>query len=153
MATGSETFETTLSAIGNNTGIEVPPEVIDALGAGQRPPVIVNVNGYEYLSTVAVMGGKSLIGVSAAIRKATGLQGGDPITVALTLNTAPRAVDVPSDLQDAFSKNPAAEQFFGTLSNSLQRYHIDNINGAKTDETRARRVAKAVELFLAGKQR
>ncbi|HEX3090631.1 MAG TPA: DUF1905 domain-containing protein, partial [Ilumatobacteraceae bacterium] len=84
MATGSEMFETTLSAIGNNTGIEVPPEVIDALGAGQRPPVIVNVNGYEYLSTVAVMGGKSLIGVSAAIRKATGLQGGDPITVALT---------------------------------------------------------------------
>ena len=81
------------------------------------------------------------------------MQGGDPITVALTLNTAPRAVDVPSDLQDTFSKNPAAEQFFGTLSNSLQRYHIDNINGAKTDETRARRVAKAVELFLAGKQR
>ena len=153
MATGSVTFETTLSSMGNNTGIEVPPEVIDALGSGKRPPVIVSVNGYEYHNTVAVMGGKSLISVSAAIRKATGLKGGDPITVTLTLNSAPRDVDVPADLREAFRDSPAAEQFFGTLSNSIQRYHIDNINGAKTNETRVRRVAKAIELFLAGKPR
>ena len=153
MAAGSVTFETTLSAFGNNTGIEVPPEVIDQLAAGKRPAVVVNVNGYEYRNTVAVMGGKFLVGVSSAIRKSTGLKGGDPITVTLTVNNAPRAVDVPTDLQKAFSDNPAAGQFFGTLSNSVQRYHIDNINGAKTDETRARRVAKAIELFLAGKQR
>jgi hypothetical protein len=153
MAAKSVTFETTLSALGNNTGIEVPPEVIDELAAGKRPAVIVRVNGYEYLNSVGVMGGKSLVSVSAAIRKATGLKGGDPITVTLTLNEAPRSVDVPTDLQEAFTANPTAGQFFGALSNSLQRYHIDNINGAKTDETRARRVAKSIDLFLAGKQR
>jgi hypothetical protein len=153
MAAGSVTFETTLSAFGNNTGIEVPPEVIDQLAAGKRPAVVVNVNGYEYRNTVGVMGGKSLVSVSSAVRKATGLKGGDPITVTLTVNNAPRVVDVPTDLQKGFSDNPVAGQFFGTLSNSVQRYHIDNINGAKTDETRARRVAKAIELFLAGKQR
>ncbi|MCU1395031.1 MAG: hypothetical protein JWM34_3459 [Ilumatobacteraceae bacterium] len=147
------TFDTTLSAFGNNTGIEVPPAVIEALGAGKRPAVLVNVNGYEYSTTIGVMAGKSLVSVSAAIRKATGLQGGDPISVTLTVADEPRTVTVPEDLERALAADPAAARFFAGLSNSLQRYHIDNINGAKTDETRARRVAKAIELFLAGKQR
>jgi len=153
MAGSTATFQTTLSAIGNNTGIEVPPEVIASLGAGKRPAVLVNVNGYEYPSTVGVMGGKALVSVSAAVRKATGLKGHDPITVTLTVADQPRTVDVPADLQLAFAASPGSREFFDSLSNSLQRYHIDNINGAKTDETRSRRVAKAIALFLAGKQR
>src|SRR3954465_14231783 len=68
----SATFETTVAATGNNTGIEVPPEVIEQLGAGKRPPVLVDVNGYQYRSTAAVMGGRHLIGISAAVRAATG---------------------------------------------------------------------------------
>ena len=153
MVAASVTFETTLSAFGNNTGIEVPPEAITALGSGKRPAVLVNVNGYEYRNTVGVMGGKALLSVSAAVRKETGLRGGDPITVTLTAADAPRSVDVPPDLAAAFAANPSARDFFATLSNSLQRYHVDNINGAKTDETRSRRVAKTIELLLAGKQR
>jgi hypothetical protein len=73
--TRSATFETTVAASGNNTGIVVPDEAIERLGAGHRPPVLVDVNGYEYRNMVAVMGGKHMIGISAAIRKATGLQG------------------------------------------------------------------------------
>jgi hypothetical protein len=153
MAAASITFETTLSAFGNNTGIEVPTEAITRLGAGKRPAVLVDVNGYRYRSTVGVMGGRALVSVSAAIREATGLKGGDAITVTLTVADTPRAVDVPADLQRAFKANPKAREFFGTLSNSVQRYHVDTINSAKTDETRARRVAKAIELFLAGRQR
>ncbi len=34
-------FETTLSQMGNNTGIEVPAEVLDALGGGKRAAVVV----------------------------------------------------------------------------------------------------------------
>jgi hypothetical protein len=153
MAAESVTFETTLSAIGNNTGIEVPAAVIAKLGSGKRPAVLVNVNGYEYRSTPGIMGGKTMVGVSAAIRKETGLKGGDPITVTLTVADAHRTVEVAAELQTAFEANPAAAEFFGKLANSLQRYHVDNINAAKTDETRARRVSKAIELFLAGKQR
>lgn len=147
------TFETTLSAFGNNTGIEVPADAIEALGGGRRPPVLVNVNGHEFRTTVGAMGGKSLVSVSAAIRKETGLHGGDPVKVTLTISDAPRAIDVPADVHEALRAEPKALEFFGRLSNSLQRYHLDNINAAKTDETRARRIAKAVELFLAGKQR
>src|SRR3954463_15115213 len=147
----SATFETTVAAAGNNTGIVVPDAVVAALGAGKRPPVLVEVNGYQYRSTVAVMGGKHMIGISAAIRKDTGLQGGDPIRVTLTLADSPREVNVPEDLNAALAADQTAAAFFATLSNSLQRYHVDNINAAKSAETRQRRLDKAVALFPDGK--
>ena len=149
----SASFKTTLSAMGNNTGIEVPEDVIAALGAGKRPPVLVNVNGYQYQNTVGVMGGKHLVSVSAAVRAATGLKGGDPVEVTLTVADKPRSAQIPPDFRAALDADKAALAFFGTLSNSMQRFHIDNINGAKTDETRQRRIEKAVSLFLEGKQR
>ena len=149
----SATFETTVAATGNNTGIVVPPEVIDQLGAGKRPPVLVDVNGYEYRSTAAVMGGQHMIGISAAVRAATGLKGGDPIRVVLTVADTPREVDVPADFAAALAAEEGTTGFFERLSNSLQRYHVDLINGARTDETRQRRIEKAVALFREGKQR
>lgn len=153
MPTETVTFETTLSAFGNNTGIEVPPELIERLGAGKRPAVVVDLNGHQYCNTIGVMGGKYLISVSAAIRKETGLAGGDPVQVCLTLADGPRPVAVPDDLRAALDANPVAREFFGGLSNSLQRYHVDNLNAAKTDATRERRLNKALGLFLAGKPR
>jgi hypothetical protein len=147
------TFETTLTASGNNTGIVVPDDVMERLGRGKRPPVLVTVNGYEYRSTVAVMGGRYLISLSAAVRAATGLKGGDPISVVLTVADTPREVEVPADFAAAMEQQEPARQFFDGLSSSLQRYHVDNVNAAKAPETRQRRIDKSVGLFLAGKQR
>ena len=147
------TFETTLSASGNNTGIVVPDDVIERLGRGKRPPVLVTVNDYEYRSTVAVMGGQHLIGLSAAVRTATGLKGGDPISVTLQVAETPREVEVPADFAAAMKQQEPARQFFDRLSNSMQRYHVENINAARAPETRQRRIDKSVALFLAGKQR
>jgi Bacteriocin-protection, YdeI or OmpD-Associated/Domain of unknown function (DUF1905) len=151
--TSSIAFDTTVTASGNNTGIVVPDDLIESLGAGRRPAVVVNVNGYEYRYTVAVMGGKQMIGISAAIRKETGLKGGDPIHVTLTLAEGPREVQVPDDFAAALSADTDAAAFFARLSNSLQRYHVGNINGAKTAETRQRRIGKAISLFREGKKR
>jgi hypothetical protein len=151
--TPSVTFDTTVAATGNNTGIVVPDEMIERLGAGRRPAVVVNVNGYEYRNTVGVMGGRHLISISAAVRKATGLQAGDPIHVVLTLADGPREVTVPDDLADALSADPTAGAFFAQLSNSLRRHHVDSINAAKTAETRQRRIGNAISLFRQGKQR
>ena len=78
---GSVTFQTTVAVTGNNTGLVVPGEVIEKLRAGKRPAVVVDLDGYEYCNTVGVMGGKHMISISAAVRKATGLKGGDPVTV------------------------------------------------------------------------
>ena len=149
----SVTFESTLLAFGNNTGIEVPVEAIDRLGAGKRPAVSVDMNGFVFRTTVGVMAGKHLVPVSAAIRKDAGVKGGDPLRVTLTVETTPREVSVPADFAAALAAAPEAGAFFTRLSNSLQRFHIDNINDAKSDDTRRRRIEKAVALFLDGKQR
>ena len=66
------------------TGIQVPEEVVEALGAGRRPAVKVTVNGYTYRSTVAVMGGACMISLSAEHRAA----GGEEVEVNLELDTA-----------------------------------------------------------------
>jgi Bacteriocin-protection, YdeI or OmpD-Associated/Domain of unknown function (DUF1905) len=153
VAPKSASFKSALSSFGNNTGIEVPADLIEKLGAGKRPAVIVNVNGYEYRSTVGVMGGKHLISVSAAVRKETGLEGGDPIRVKLTIADEPGTVDAPPDFAAAMKASKGTRAFFDSLSNSLQRYHVDNINGTRNAETRKRRIEKAVSLFSAGKQR
>jgi hypothetical protein len=148
-------FRTTLhQAEGKNaTGILIPAAAIDKLGRGKRPPVRVTINGYQYRTTVGVMGGQAMVGVSAAIRKATGLAAGDEIDVELVVDDTPRAVDIPPDFASALAAHPGLTDFFNDLSNSLQRYHIDNISGAKAEETRQRRIDKAVALFRAGKKR
>lgn len=149
----SVTFATTLAGSGGKTGIVVPADAVAELGAGKRPPVHVDLNGYEYRSTVAVMGAAYMIGVSAVVRDATGLSAGDDIRVTLTLADIPREVNVPPDLASALAADDAAQAFFSTLSNSLQRYHVDNIAGAKTAETRQRRIENALALFRDGKKR
>jgi Bacteriocin-protection, YdeI or OmpD-Associated/Domain of unknown function (DUF1905) len=150
---GRASFDTTVAATGNNTGIVVPEEVIEQLAAGRRPPVLVSLNGYEYRNTVGVMGGNHMISISAAVRKATGLKGGDPVHVTLTVADSPREVTIPADFAAALAADEQAGVFFGKLSNSLQRYHIDTITTAKSADTRARRIDKAIALFRAGQQR
>jgi hypothetical protein len=149
----SVSFETTVAATGNNTGIVVPEEAIEKLAAGKRPPVLVNVNGYEYRNTVAVMGGKYMISISAAVRNATGLKGSDPVRVTLTVADAPREVSIPADFAAALAADEQAGAFFAKLSNSLQRYHVDTIAAAKSADTRQRRIDKAIDLFRAGRPR
>ena len=135
------------------TGIVVPPEVIDRLGAGKKPPVRVTINGHAYRTTIGVMAGSAMIPVSAATRTAANVHAGDPVNVELAVDTRPRTVEIPADLSEAFTANPAAKAFFDTLSNSLQRYHVDNINAAKAADTRQRRLDKTIGLFLDHKQR
>ncbi|MFF2716755.1 YdeI/OmpD-associated family protein [Streptomyces sp. NPDC058011] len=137
-------FRTTMFLSGNNTGIEVPEDVVEALGAGKRPPVNVTVNGYAYRSTVAPMGGRYLIPFSSDKRKETGIAGGDAIEVELTLDTAPRTVEPPEDLAAALAAAPGAAEAFAALSPSRQKAHITSVEGAKTEATRERRIAKAV---------
>jgi len=152
---GTVSFRSTLTQApgGKATGIVVPPEVIAALGQGKRPAVLVTLNDYEYRTTIGTMTGNQMIPVSAAVRTAAGISAGDPVDVKLAPDAAPRDVSLPADLAAALAANPDAAAFFSTLANSLQRYHVDNINGAKTGETRQRRVDKAVQLFLAKQPR
>ncbi|ROP57057.1 MULTISPECIES: DUF1905 domain-containing protein [unclassified Rathayibacter] len=136
-------YTTTLFQIGNNTGIEVPSEVLDALGGGKRPAVSVVVNGYAFRGTVGAMGGRALISFSSEKRAASGLAGGDAIEVDLELDSAPRTVAVPEDLAAALSA-AGATAAFDALSPSARKAHVTAVEGAKAAETRARRVAAVV---------
>jgi len=137
-------FSTTMFQDGNNTGIEVPAEVVEALGSGKRPPVVVTVNGYSYRSTIAPMGGKYLLPFSAERRNESGIAGGDAIDVEVVLDSAPRVVDVPEDLRAALDGSPKAAAAWAKLSYSHQKGHVTAVLGAKAAETRARRIAAAI---------
>jgi hypothetical protein len=135
------------------TGIVIPDDVVMALGAGKKPPVRVTLNGYTYRSTVATVSGAFMVGVSADVRAAAGVKGGDELEVTIDLDTAPRVVDVPADFAAALERDPGAKRFYEGLSYSLRKLHADSIAGAKTPETRERRLAKAMELMRAGRAR
>jgi hypothetical protein len=137
-------FSTTMFQTGNNTGIEVPADVVEALGGGKRAAVVVAVNGYEYRSTIAPMGGKFLLPFSAERRNESGIGGGDAIDVELVLDTAPRVVDVPADLRAALDGSAAAAAAWQKLAYSYQKAHVTAVLGAKAAETRARRIAAVV---------
>jgi hypothetical protein len=147
-------FRATLETEGKTaTGINVPEEVVAALGGGKRPRVTVTINGHSYRSSVAVLGGRFMLGVSAENRAAAGVKGGDTVDVDLELDTAPREVTVPPDLATALAAEPAALATFEALSYSNKSWHVLQIEGARTDETRQRRIARSVEALLAGKVR
>lgn len=141
----SETFTTAVlkDAEKDATGIEIPEEVIAALGKGKKPPVKVTLNGYTYRTTVAVMGGKFLIPLSAEHRNAAGVQGGDVVEVTLELDTEPRTVTVPDDLAQALSE-AGATAAFDALAYSARKEHVRQVESAKALETRNRRIAKIV---------
>ena len=135
----------------NVAGIEVPPQVVDALGGGKRPLVKVTLNGYTYRSAVAVMGGSYMVSVSADTREKANVRGGDVVDVELELDTEKRGVEVPPDLAAALAADAAAEAFFDGLSNSNKKRFVLQVEDAKTTETRARRIEKFVGQLADGR--
>ena len=131
-------------------GIEVPPEVVAALGQTKRPPVRVTIKGYTYRSTVAVLGGRFMLGVSNEVRANAGVAAGDEVDVELELDMAPREVSLPPELAQELANDAAAKRAFEGLSYSKQRLLVDPVANAKTAETRDRNIAKTMSSLRAG---
>lgn len=139
-------FTTTLQLDGKSaTGIRVPDDAVAALGGGKRIPVSVTISGTRYASTIATMGGEPKIPVSAEIRAAAGIAAGDIITVELERDDTPRTVDLPAELADVLNADPAASRRFAALSYSNQRRHVLSVTGARTAETRTRRIQRVLD--------
>jgi len=138
-------FHTTILTAGKTaTGIQIPNEVMAKLGTSKRPAVRITMNGYTYRSTVAVMGGRFMVGVNAENREKANVAGGQEIDVDIELDTEPREVVVPADFATALRRNAKAQKHFDGLSYSQRKAFALGVEGAKTEETRRRRIEKAV---------
>jgi hypothetical protein len=138
---------TTVLLLGGTTatGIRVPDDVVEALGGGKRTAVRVTINDVTYPSTIAMMKGEPMIPVSAEIRGKAGVRAGDELTVGIVRDDSTRTVEVPEDLAAAIAADAPAQQRFTALSYSNQRRHVLAVTGAKTAETRERRITKVLE--------
>ena len=142
------TFHTTIRQTGNNTGIPVPDAVIEQLGAGKRPLVRVTLNDYTYRSAVATMDGEYMISLSKAHREAAGVQGGQEVDVTIALDLEPRTVEIPADLKSALVAAGALEAFDNSAP-SMKKEYVRQVESAKAQATRERRIAKIVEKLSA----
>jgi uncharacterized protein YdeI (YjbR/CyaY-like superfamily) len=118
--------------------------VIAQLGTSKKPAVIVTVAGYTYRNTVAVLGGAFMISLSKANREAAGVKAGDEVEVTLELDTEPRTVDLPDDLAAALAETPGARAAFDKLAYSMRKEYVRQVESAKAQETRSRRIAGIV---------
>jgi hypothetical protein len=132
------------------TGIEVPAKVVAALGSSKRPPVRANINGYTYRSTVAVMGGVYMLGISDEVRKGAGVAGGDVIDIDLKLDDKPRDVELPADFAAALGRNAKAKKFFEGLSYSKKNVLVRALD-VKAVDVRKERIARTVEQLNEGR--
>jgi hypothetical protein len=133
------------------TGIRVPAKIVESLGPSRRPAVRVTINGYTYRSSVASLGGAFMVGISAEVRSRAGVAAGDQVDVDIELDTEPREVTVPADFAAALKRDAHATRFFESLSYSKKRRFVLSIDGAKTAETRQRRIATALRMLDEGR--
>jgi hypothetical protein len=146
-------FRTTVELGGKTaTGMHVPPEVVEALGAGRKPPVRVTIGGHTYRSTVATRGGVYLLPISAENRAGAGVAAGDEVEVDVELDEAPREVQVPDDLATALAGDETARGSFESLPYSHRLRHVLAVEDAKTPETRSRRIDKALAMLREGRR-
>jgi hypothetical protein len=147
-------FDATLELDGKTaTGITVPPDVIESLGAGKRPAVLVTINGSSFSTTIGSMKGVFKIPVSADRRRLIGTEAGDTLHVSVTLDEAPAKIEVPPELAEALASDRRSAEFFAGLTASQRKGFIVSIEGAKTADTRQRRIEKALSALKAGQKR
>ena len=129
------------------TGIEVPAEIVEGLGAGKRVPVTVTINGYTYRTTIAPYSAAYFIPLSAEHRNAARVQAGGIVDVDIARDTALREVPVPDDLAAALAADAVAGEAFEKLAFTHRKEYVVWVESAKKPETRRSRVTKTVEML------
>ena len=129
---------------GNTAGFEIPDEVVEELGGGRKPKVVVTIGEHTWRSSIANMGGQFMLGVSVANREAAGVSAGQTLDFDVVLDTAPRTVDVPDDLATELAGDAGASGAWTTWSFTRQKEAARLLTEAKQPETRARRLTKVL---------
>ena len=146
---GAQRFKATLEQHGSGTAVVVPFDLKEAFGSG-RPPVCATVNGYTFRTTLFTMGGRALLGLNRDVREAAGVEAGQEVSVELERDDAPRTVEGPLDLASALDRDSAIRETFDDLSYTHRKEYVRWVEEAKREQTRTRRVDKAVEMLREG---
>jgi hypothetical protein len=115
-----------------------------------RAPVRCTINGVEYHSRLAVYGGRTYLGLRKEVRDAAGVVVGDLVEVDMELDEGVREVDVPAPLHAALAEDDRARETYESLSFTNRKEYARWIAGAKREETRERRLRKAVDMLREG---
>ena len=140
-----------LEARGGGACAEVPFDVKEAFGSG-RPKVKATIDGHEYRGSLVSMGGRHVLGLRKDVRAAIGKGVGDRVHVTVELDTEPRVVDVPAELEASLAGSPEAKALFDAMSYTHRKEYARWVGEAKKQETRDRRAEKAVGMLLEGKR-
>ena len=150
-AMGEITVTGELVARGPAAAFVLDDDQVATVGEGaKRFPVVATVNGYTWRTSVARMGGEFLVGLNKEVRTGADVQAGDTVTLQLALDTEPRTVEVPPALAEALQGDPEAKAIYDGLAFTHRKEYARWIAEAKRDETRERRVAKALEMLHGG---
>lgn len=146
------TFTTTLEPRGPAAAVVLDEEQVVTVGQGAKSfPVQATVNGYTWRGRVSSRRGEFLLGLNKEIRTAAKVEAGDEVKVELRLDTEERTVELPEALERALAADAKAKAGFDGLAYSHRKEYARWIGEAKKEETRERRVAKALELLREGK--
>ena len=129
---------------GERPTIQLPFDAKERFGRA-RAPVRGSIDGTPFRTTVAVYGGKSLIGFRRELREQAGVAIGDEVSVEIELDEEPRTVEVPPQLAEAFATAPDAREAFEHLSYTHRREYVEWILEAKRADTAERRLDKTIE--------
>ena len=151
---GEIRFRARLEPRGPAAAVVLDDDQVAAVGEGaKRFPVVADVNGYTWRTSVFRMGGEFLLGLNREVRQGAGAQAGDEVDVTIELDTAPREVEVPEALAAALAADPHARTSFERMAFTHRKEYAQWVADAKRDETRQRRVRQALEMIRAGKTR
>jgi hypothetical protein len=153
--TETMTFDIVLQRYGVTATVFTAPFNVEATwGKKGGVPVCGTINGVEFRSQLFPMGdGSHYMVVNRAMKAQINKDAGDTVHVVIAVDTAPRAVEVPADLAAALADHPDADAPFEAFSPSHRKAYIAWIEEAKKPETRAKRIAQAVEMIAAGQKR
>ena len=94
--------------------------------------------------------GKLFLPVKAEIRKKIKKEAGDFVHVILYPDTEP--IEIPLDMIECLKESPKAYTYFNSLSEGEQKLYMQWIYSAKKEETKAHRLARAIERLSEGLQ-
>jgi hypothetical protein len=132
--------------------LNAPFEVVEVFGTRARVPVRGTINGFPFRTSLMPMGGCHGMAVNRTMRDGAGVQAGDSVSIVMERDVRERKVTVPPLLKKELAKSKPAQANWKKLSFTNQKEVALSITGAKQEETRQRRLAKAMDILKSGKK-